>query len=408
MAPGSERHELNYGSKVLLPASALEKVSRLHVEWPLTLELINGEKGKHTHAGVLEFTAEEGRAYLPHWMMRTLDLDVGDMLQVKTTSLPPARLVKLQPQSVAFLDISDPKAVLEKTFRNFAALTKGDVFSFEYNGDVYDVAVLEVKPETEKMGVSMIETDVSVDFAAPKGYVEPTPDQRKPRGSGTSTPRSVAGAGTRSSSARPGGAAAPHGIVPGGLLHSHGTMAQAIGYDSLAPGHVTGQQAKSNFRGEGHSIRKTATGTSTPASTSGPVPPAAPSAPTKSTGGGANTGAPRPLRLPPNMLFFGYATAPYKSLDDKVREAEAERGRRPHFEGRGQSLRGAAAAEAAAAAGASKRKSRDHEDDDDDDDSSDDGTDEEQHAPPPKPVASTREQQRFDSSGRRRGGDRRR
>ena len=126
-------------------------------------------------------------------MMQTLQLDVGDMIQVKTTSLELAKLVKLQPQSTNFLEISDPRAVLEKAFRNFAALTKGDVFNFEYNDEVYDMAVLDVKPETEKMGVSMIETDVSVDFAPPVGYVEP---ERQPRSSGTSTPRSGRAVGT--------------------------------------------------------------------------------------------------------------------------------------------------------------------------------------------------------------------
>jgi ubiquitin fusion degradation protein 1 len=68
MAPGNERPELNHGSKILLPPSALDKVSRLHVQWPLLMELINGEKDKHSHCGVLEFVAEEGRAYLPQWV----------------------------------------------------------------------------------------------------------------------------------------------------------------------------------------------------------------------------------------------------------------------------------------------------------------------------------------------------
>lgn len=68
MAPGNARPELNYGSKIILPPSALDKVSKLHVQWPLLMELINGEKGRHSHAGVLEFIAEEGRAYIPQWV----------------------------------------------------------------------------------------------------------------------------------------------------------------------------------------------------------------------------------------------------------------------------------------------------------------------------------------------------
>jgi ubiquitin fusion degradation protein 1 len=160
-------------------------------------------------------------------MMQTLLLETGDIVQMKSTDLPSANLVKLQPQDPKFLDITDPKAVLEKAFRNFSTLTKGDVFTFEYNDTTYDVAVLEVKPETGKLGVSMVETDVSVDFAPPIGYVEP---ERK---SGTSTPRS----GT--------------GLPAGGMLHSQGTMAQAINYDAIAPSATSalaGQRAvSSNF-----------------------------------------------------------------------------------------------------------------------------------------------------------------
>lgn len=70
MAPGSERPMLNYGSKIILPPSALDKVSKMHVQWPIMMELVNGVVGKHTHAGVLEFIAEEGRAYIPQWVHR--------------------------------------------------------------------------------------------------------------------------------------------------------------------------------------------------------------------------------------------------------------------------------------------------------------------------------------------------
>lgn len=307
MAPGPDRPELNYGSKIFLPPSALDKVSKLHVQWPLQLELINGAKDKTTHAGVLEFVAEEGRAYIPQWMMETLGLDVGDMIQIKTTSLELARLVKLQPQSVNFLDISDPRAVLEKAFRSFAALTKGDVFNFEYNDDIYHMAVLEVKPETPKMGVSMIETDVEVDFAPPVGYVEP---ERAP-------------------------AKAP------GLTHTtvyeHGSMARDIGFAALAPSAPAASEPA--FKGEGHrlAVKKSTGGggsTSTSKAPSGTATPAAAAAPGKEA---AATNGAKPLRLGPNVLFFGYEVKPVRTLEDKQREVEESN--KPKFEGQGQTLR---------------------------------------------------------------------
>lgn len=68
MLPGNERKELNYGGKIILPASALEKLTRMHIEYPMMFELVNGRQGTMTHAGVLEFVAEEGKAYLPSWV----------------------------------------------------------------------------------------------------------------------------------------------------------------------------------------------------------------------------------------------------------------------------------------------------------------------------------------------------
>lgn len=244
-------------------------------------------------------------------MMHTLQLDVGDMIQIKTTSLELARLVKLQPQSVNFLDISDPKAVLERAFRNFAALTKGDVFSFEYNDTIYDVAVLEVKPETEKMGVCMIETDVSVDFAPPVGYVEPT----RPSTSGASTPSS------------------PRGLPTGGLLHSQGTMAQAISYHAICPSSTAA--LATNFYGEGNRIgNKKSSKQLTPKPIT-PVPGVPATQDVIALRKRIN--GPLPLRLPPNKLFLGYEIKLYKSKEQKDMEMEAAQ--RPHFAGQGQTLR---------------------------------------------------------------------
>jgi hypothetical protein len=68
MMAGPEREHLNYGGKIMLPPSALDKLSRLHVTYPMMFELTNGQKGKMTHAGVLEFVAEEGKVYMPNWV----------------------------------------------------------------------------------------------------------------------------------------------------------------------------------------------------------------------------------------------------------------------------------------------------------------------------------------------------
>lgn len=68
MLPGPERENVNHGGKVIMPPSALDKLTRLHITYPMLFELHNGAKERMSHAGVLEFIAEEGKAYLPFWV----------------------------------------------------------------------------------------------------------------------------------------------------------------------------------------------------------------------------------------------------------------------------------------------------------------------------------------------------
>ena len=68
MLPGPERDNVNYGGKVILPPSALDKLTRMHIVYPMMFELVNGAKERTSHAGVLEFIAEEGKIYVPFWV----------------------------------------------------------------------------------------------------------------------------------------------------------------------------------------------------------------------------------------------------------------------------------------------------------------------------------------------------
>jgi len=171
MLPGQERLDVERGGKIIMPPSALDHLTRLNIVYPMLFKLTNRKTDQITHCGVLEFVADEGKVYLPYWMMRNLLLDEGDLLQVESASLPVATFSKFQPQSEDFLDITNPKAVLENALRNFACLTSGDVVAITYNDHVYELRVLETKPGN---AVSIIECDMNVEFAAPVGYSEPT------------------------------------------------------------------------------------------------------------------------------------------------------------------------------------------------------------------------------------------
>lgn len=176
MLPGAGRDNVNRGGRIFLPPSALDQLTRLNIVYPMLFKLTNPQLDRSTHCGVLEFVADEGKCYMPYWMMRNLLLEEGALVKIESVSLPVATFSKFQPQSVDFLDITNPKAVLENELRSFACLTKGDVIEISYNDRTYELCVLETKPG---QAVSIIECDMNVDFAPPVGYVEPTPEPRK-------------------------------------------------------------------------------------------------------------------------------------------------------------------------------------------------------------------------------------
>ena len=119
---------------------------------------------------MLEFVAEEGTCYLPYWLMQHLLLREGDIIRITNTSLPKGTFVKLQPVSKEFLEVHNPRAVLENSLRHFATLTKGDNIVINYNNKKFEIEIVETKPAE---AVSIIEADIEVDFAPPKDYVEP-------------------------------------------------------------------------------------------------------------------------------------------------------------------------------------------------------------------------------------------
>ena len=301
-----------------MPPSALDKLTRLHITYPMLFELENGAVSRTSHAGVLEFIAEEGRCYLPYWMMQTLALEAGDLLHVRSTDLPPGSFVKLQPQSTDFLTkISDPKAVLEKAFRDYSCLTKHDIFTFTYNSDTFAIEVLETKPDVGLNGaISVLETDLEVDFAAPVGYQEPTPTNQKPA--------AIGGMGN----------------AQGGTMHpsAHGTMAASINYASIAPPSAADLAAAANgpsvhFLGQGNRLKASKTAAAKGKGNEAAMAPAD-AGDVKAVQQKRRHG-PQPLRLPPGKLFFGYEIKPLRKAGDPSEEEKDG----PRFQGQGQTLR---------------------------------------------------------------------
>ncbi|CAI9108130.1 OLC1v1007658C2 [Oldenlandia corymbosa var. corymbosa] len=170
-----EKSHLEKGDKIIMPPSALDRLAYLQIDYPMLFELTNPSSSKITHCGVLEFVADEGMIYLPYWMMENMLLQEGDIVHIKNASLSKGTYVKLQPHTMDFLDVSNPKAILETTLRNYSCLTTGDTIMVAYNNKKFYINIVETKPSS---AISIIETDCEVDFAPPLDYKEP---EKKPQ-----------------------------------------------------------------------------------------------------------------------------------------------------------------------------------------------------------------------------------
>ncbi|KAG8897530.1 ubiquitin fusion degradation protein, partial [Tulasnella sp. 403] len=323
MLPGKERANLSYGGKIVMPPSALANLSNLDLESPWMFQLRNpSNPAASTHAGVLEFIADEGCVNLPYWMMKTLRLNEGDPIRITGARLPKGKFIKIQPQQLYFLEISDPKAVLEQALRNFTCLTAGDIIELGYNSMVLDFLIMDIQPPGA--GISVVDTDIEVDFAAPKGYVEPARPAPAPQETMASKLKIDVSSSTPSSS-RPGS--------------SLGVSQAPMGNGEFESFKGAGQTLNGRkTKGKGKSVRKIT-----------PVDPDSKIFRTDQrktvTNETLDEGrqVPAALSLPFGKLFFGYTVIPYKEPGSEGTESSATSPppvQAPNFSGAGQTLSG--------------------------------------------------------------------
>ncbi len=165
----ANKANLENGDKIILPASSLDHLARLRVTYPMMFRLVNKSTGQSTHCGVMEFSAEVGVCYATFWLMQNLLLESGSIVDISNVTLPKGTFVKFQPHTTKFTQLTNPRAVLENALRNFSCLTKDQTIAIQHGDETFHLDVLEVKPGN---AISIVETDVNVDFAPPKDYKE--------------------------------------------------------------------------------------------------------------------------------------------------------------------------------------------------------------------------------------------
>jgi ubiquitin fusion degradation protein 1 len=178
------------GDKVILPASKLHDFENNRIPFPFTFQLLplsskdtNNNNAKiteatstnenasklemtQTHCGVLDFTAPNETAYLPHHMMTKLNIDEGDAVLFRSVVLPQGSFAKFQPHSIQWIEIDEVerKRILESQLRKYQTLSLHDLVVIEHQNVTYFFTVLELKPSS---AVCILDSDLEVDIEEP-------------------------------------------------------------------------------------------------------------------------------------------------------------------------------------------------------------------------------------------------
>ena len=347
----------------------------MQVQYPMMFKLTSASGSRATHCGVQEFSADESRAYLPQWMMQNLLLEEGDMVIVRNVQLPTASFVKLRPHSSAFLAITNPRAMLERKLRDYAALTVGDIIKLHYADTEFYFDVLEAKPAvrggwgegqaarspqppcsastpprcapthttsrpspvtpapTVQPAVSVVETDCEVDFAPPLDYVEP---DYKAAAAAAAAAAAGGGAGG-------GAGAGAGGGMFGGVAHAQlgGSARAGPGAGASASGGGAGAASASHASAAGFTLgasaasSASAVATASAASGGRRLGSAADAPPAGAAGGGSGRSPQLGAQAGGVLLATAASSAPKKRTLNRFEQARAD----ACFKGEGRTLR---------------------------------------------------------------------
>lgn len=177
------RTDIENGNKILLPQRILEEITNKNagqLPYPMIFSVSSLQTKKTYFVGVLEFTAPENTVILPFWLFRNMRIAEGEMIRIGYCKyLPKANFCKIRPHKTAFIELADPKVILEMELRKFVCLNLEDTITIEFNGKQYDLDIMELKPENSYKAAVIIDTDLTLDFAPPLDYVEPIRKRKK-------------------------------------------------------------------------------------------------------------------------------------------------------------------------------------------------------------------------------------
>ncbi|KAM3142305.1 hypothetical protein pb186bvf_005714 [Paramecium bursaria] len=170
--------KLENGNKILLPSSFLQQLIDVKQNGPMIFRIQSTQNdSRFTYVGVLEFIANEGECIVPTWLFENMGFFSGCFGVVSyVQQLPKGKLIQLQPHETEFIDLPDPRAILESQLRNYVCLTEGETITINAGPRQYQLDIKKVEPTTQHRAVNINDADVEIDFLPPLDYQEAPPN----------------------------------------------------------------------------------------------------------------------------------------------------------------------------------------------------------------------------------------
>ena len=176
-------NNINYTNKIRLPPSVLksliDKIGEKSLEFPLFFSIKNIITHYSTTCAVHEFSAPEGVCNIPFHIMQDLGVNEGSNIEIQLLCLVSGSFIKLRPHKTEFINLSDPKAVLEKYLSlDYPVVTKGHTIVINHKelNKHFQLDIIDCEPADT---IKIINTDVEVDFVEPLDYVAPVKIQNR-------------------------------------------------------------------------------------------------------------------------------------------------------------------------------------------------------------------------------------
>ena len=176
IVPEQIARQLKCSNKILLPDTILHDISNNdNITFPLFFNIQNKENKLNRVCAVHEFTAPPGVCNIPFYIMNELGISEGENIILESVSPVKGSFLKLRPHKTEFIELGNPKAILEKVMsKDYPVVHEGRTIAIHHKelNKTYYIDVLETQPAPV---VQITNSDINVDFDKPLDYVEPKP-----------------------------------------------------------------------------------------------------------------------------------------------------------------------------------------------------------------------------------------